>query len=352
MRDITRGILKLLCLGVAGASAVSIQAATDKYDYDALGRVIRRIDDQNRATEYFYDPTGNITRVTGAAPAEPLSVTSTSLGSLRQNEIRQVSIVGSGLTGVQLRSSDPTVAVSNVIASAGTVSFKLSVAANAPLGAQTIYVENASGSAAVGLSVIAGMAYEIVPSPISVAPDSVARLFTFRLHENVSADTTFSLSTLSPSIARTKTSQIVIPAGQSQATFGVAGVSEGTTLLRVGGSSLVTPLESMVFVAPGASNRANFSPAVGIAKGVPWTVAPSTWSISGPVGIAKGLPWSVSPNAMTISGPIGIAKGLPSTVSPNGMTISGPIGIAKGLPWSVSSNAGPVIAPLVGISKP
>ena len=41
----------LLFAAVTGAS---------RYDYDALGRLIRVIDEQGRVTEYVYDPAGNL----------------------------------------------------------------------------------------------------------------------------------------------------------------------------------------------------------------------------------------------------------------------------------------------------
>jgi len=47
----------LLFAAVTGAS---------RYDYDALGRLIRVIDEQGRVTEYVYDPAGNLTQRTDA----------------------------------------------------------------------------------------------------------------------------------------------------------------------------------------------------------------------------------------------------------------------------------------------
>jgi len=54
-----------------------VQAGEERYDYDALGRLVRVIDEQGRVTEYVYDAAGNILQVivSGTGSAQPPAVT-------------------------------------------------------------------------------------------------------------------------------------------------------------------------------------------------------------------------------------------------------------------------------------
>lgn len=344
--------LKNLAVALIACPACVAQAAADRFDYDAAGRLIRRVDDQNRGTNYVYDPAGNILQVTAPAQALPPAITSGPLADQRQNEVKQIALGGTGLAGVLIKTSHPGIAVSGVVQSAMAMNFRLSVSYQVPLGPQHLTLTSSSGSVTVPFSVLPPIGFAIVPEPISVAPDNIARKFSLVAGEPFAEAKTFSLSTLSPTIAKPSITQINLPAGQTQVNLGVIGVAQGTTLLRVNNTGLNEPIESLVFVSPGAANPTYFGAPVGISKGVPWSVSPTTHALSGPIGIAKGLPWSVSPTTQTYSGPVGVAKGLPWSVSPTTLALSGQVGIAKGIPWSVSPNAGPVIAPLVGIVKP
>lgn len=341
-----------MAVALIACTSCVVQAAADRFDYDAGGRLIRRVDDQNRGTDYLYDPAGNVLQVTAPAQALPPSITSGPLGDQRRNDVRQLAVGGTGLAGVVIKTSHPEIVVSNVAQSATAINFRLAVSNLAPLGPQQLTFQGAAGSVNLPFNVLPARSIAFVPEPISIAPDNIARKVSLVVGEPFAEARTFSLSTHSPAIAKPSVTQISLPAGQTQANLGVIGVAQGTTLLRFNNSGLNEPVESLVFVSPGAANPSYFGAPVGISKGVPWSVSPTAHALSGPVGIAKGVPWSVSPTAHALSGPVGIAKGLPWSVSPTALAVSGAIGIAKGIPWSVSANAGPVIAPLVGIVKP
>lgn len=282
----------------AGIAASPLHAATDRYDYDALGRLIRRIDDQNRTTDYNYDAAGNITHVSGGGMVEPLTVTTTTLGDLRQNETRQFSISGTGLIGVNLRTADPRIAVSEVVVSADAIFFRLSVAANAPLGAQAIFVENSSGSVAVSLNVVPVLAFLIAPTPITVPPDGIARRFTLQLSEPLAEAMSFSLSTLSPTIAKPNSTLLNLAPGQAQADLGVIGLTQGVTVLRLRSADLLQAIESLVFVSPGAANPANYSNRVVVLRGYPWGSAGINGfgnAVSSIVVHRGAFPWILAP---------------------------------------------------------
>lgn len=324
-------LLKNLAVALIACPACVAQAAADRFDYDATGRLIRRVDDQSRGTDYIYDAAGNVLQVTASGQALPPSITSGPLADQRRNDVRQVAVGGTGLAGVAIKTSHPGIVVSHVVQSATAINFRLAVSNQVPLGSQQLTFQGAAGSVSLPFNVIPAVAFAFVPEPISIAPDNIARKFSLVVGEPFAEAKTFNLSTLSPAIAKPSVTQINLPAGQTQANLGVIGVTQGTTLLRVNNTGLNEPIESIVFVSSGAANPVFFGVPVGISKGVPWSVSPTTHALSGLIGIAKGLPWSVSPTTLALSGPIGIAKGVP---------------------WSVSPNAGPVIAPLVGIVKP
>lgn len=348
----SRGISRTLAVALGGFTSCIAYAAADRFDYDAAGRLIRRVDDQSRGTDYVYDAAGNVLQVTAPGQALPPSITSGPLADQRRNDVRQVAVGGTGLAGVVIKTSHPGIVVSQVVQSATAINFRLAVSNLVPLGLQQLSFQGAAGSVSVPFNVLPAVAFAFVPEPITVAPDNIARKFSLVVGEPFSETKIFSLSTLSPAIAKPNITQINLLAGQTQADIGVIGVAQGTTLLRLNNSGLNEPVESLVFVSPDAANPSYFGAPVGISKGVPWSVSPTTHTLSGPIGIAKGVPWSVSPSTYAYSGLVGIAKGLPWSVSPTALTVSGAIGITKGVPWSVSANAGPVIAPLVGIVKP
>lgn len=356
------------------AVAFECVAAVDRYDYDPLGRLIRRVDGEGKASEYNYDAAGNILNVTSGGTVAPPSVSGIAPASAARNKIVQVVVSGDGLTGASVASDDPEIVPMGVVASKNAVSFRLSVSPRAALGSHVLTFRNAAGSTTAGFEVLPALPYELYPSPVQLAPDGISRKATLRLGQAVLEATTVTISTASPAVAKPKAGQLLLQPGQSEATFGVIGVAQGVTLLRLRLPDMAEPLEYMVFVDPGfSSGLLAYSSAIGIAKGVPWSLSSGAHVISGAIGIAKGVPWSVSSAAMVTSGgvgisrgvpwsvssgahvhsgSIGIAKGVPWSVSPGALVTSGSVGLAKGVPWSVSTSAGPLIAPLVGVIKP
>lgn len=325
-RGFTAGLAALLAL-LSNAG----WAAAERYDYDLAGRLVRRVDEQSKSTDYVYDPAGNITQVGAPTPAQPPVITSGALGDFYRNDVRSVSVSGSNLAGVLVRASHAGLSISNLVQSNTAISFRLGVAVGVPLGVQTVIFSNSVGSAQVGLNVVEAPSFVFEPSPISLSPDGIARKYSLRLSSGYPDAKAVSLSTLAPGVARTKETQLNILAGQTLVDFGLVGLSNGTTTLRVGSASLLEPVEALVTVTPGGANRLYLTPGVGISKGLPWSTSPTNNAVSGSIGISKGTPWSSSPD---------------------NRAVSSAIGIAKGVPWSSAQFNGPVVAPLVGIQKP
>ena len=82
------------CL-VGAIGSAELNAGEERYDYDALGRLVRVIDEQGRVMQYVYDAAGNILQVITGGTAQPPAVTSINPTSIVRGETKQVSITGS-----------------------------------------------------------------------------------------------------------------------------------------------------------------------------------------------------------------------------------------------------------------
>lgn len=368
-----RRTARLLAVALVGLSACGAQAAADRFDYDASGRLIRRVDDQSRGTDYVYDPAGNVLQVTAAGQVPPPQITSGSLADQRRNDVRQVAVTGSGLAGVSIRTSHPGIAISQVAQSATVINFRLAVSNQVPLGPQQLTFQGAAGSVSLSFNVLPALAFVFVPEPISVAPDNIARKVSVLISEPFTDAKTFSLSTLSPAIAKPKAGQVSFVAGATAADIGVIGVTQGVTLLRLSGSSINEPVESMVFVNPGQADLLRLGKAVGVSRGLPTYLSPtSTLSSSGigisrgapwytsssatwntaPVGVVRGTPWYASASAIWNAAAVGIVRGTPWFASSSATWNATAVGVVRGTPWYVSATTNPLVAPLVGITRP
>jgi hypothetical protein len=338
--------VSILLLSLAAGTSL---AAEQSYDYDALGRLVRSVGD-GQANEYLYDPAGNLLQVTNGT-ALPPTISSDDLGDFRRNEFRHVAVSGGNLVGATIRSPHQGIVLSNVVTSATAINFRVAISATTPLGVHQLFIETAAGSASAAMNVVPGMAVSFEPMPVAVPPDNQARRFTVRLSEPATQALSFSLSTSSPSIAKTTASQVSFAVGQIVADIGVIGVTAGNAVLSLSHPSLVEAGEAVVTVRTGAGSQFYYSVPVGITRGVPWTVAPNTHTFSPAVGITRGVPWPDVANRYTVSKSVGIIRGGTWLNSSEKLTLSKPVGIVRGVPFARSSDT-LVVTPPVGISKP
>lgn len=344
--------LRSLVVVFAALAAVSAFAAADRYDYDPAGRLIRRIDDQSLGTDYLYDAAGNVLQVGAPGQVLPPSITSGPLPDQRRNEVKQVSVGGSGLAGVSIKTSHPGVVVTGLVATATAASFRLAVSNLVPLGRQDLIFQTAAGSVTRSFNVLQGLGFVFVPEPISIAPDNIARKFSVLISEPFTEAKTFNLSTLSPVIAKPKTGQVSFVAGATAADIGVIGVTQGATLLRLSGSNIIEPVESMVFVNPGQADLLRLGRAVGISRGLPTYLSPTSIMASSGIGISRGTPWFASSSATWNTAPVGVVRGKPWYASTSAIWNAGAVGVVRGTPWYVSATTNPLVAPLVGVTRP
>lgn len=339
------GLSLLLMSGVGLAIAFE-----QRYDYDPLGRLIRSVTPAGGQVDYVYDAAGNLLQVTSGAVQAP-SITTSDLGSFRRNEFRPATIVGANLVGTSLRGSHPGISISNIVSSATSIQFIVSVAQDTPLGPYQLIVESAAGSAAVGMTVLEGALITIDPQPIVVPPDNLARKYYVRLPDPAVQSVTLSLSMQSPTIAKTNMATVTIPAGQTTAEIGVIGVTAGTTVLSVSSSNLINPVEALIKVSAGATNQMVYSRAVGLTRFMPWAVSPNLQSISKSVGIVRHVPWAFNPDNATLSKSVGIMRLFPWAYAPDSGTVSKSVGIVFGTPYP-QSDLRLIVSPPVGLTRP
>lgn len=261
--------LLVLVWGVLACASVTY-AAEERYDYDALGRLIRVIDEQGRVTEFVYDASGNITQVTGtgAGSAQAPVVTSVAPASVRRNRARILQVTGTGFQGVRLSLSDPALDISNVSVSPTSITFTLTVPPTAALGNQTITFANAAGSAQATISVLSAPTYLITPNPLVLPPDNIARQFGIEAIDADSEVISITASIMNPSIARVGTAAISFAPGQTRAVGTITGLAAGTTLLSLASPAFVEPVLATIYVtADAVSANVAHSKALGILKG-------------------------------------------------------------------------------------
>jgi YD repeat-containing protein len=352
-RAAARGLGGLLVAAFVALGALPAQAAQELYDYDALGRLIRVIDEQGRVTQYVYDAAGNILQVITGGTAQPPTVNSIAPASIRRGATARVTLSGNALLGATVSVSDPGLDVSGVQASATQVSFTLAVAIGATLGPQAIRLTNAAGTASASVTVNPVLPQVFVdPTPLAIPPDNTPRAITIRFSNADNIDHVLNLS-MSNAKATISPSSVTIPAGQTQASATVAGISAGQATLTIASPTLGTTTLFPVFITgefAGISTSFALPLGVTVQSNTPANQKTITPVASKNVGVVVGafvrgvapqtFTVGTGPNALTISGAglqtaqsvsvipsAGITVGAP-TVSPDGTAVSVPLTIA------------------------
>ena len=335
--------------------AVPALAGEERYDYDALGRLVRVIDEQGRVTVYTYDPAGNIlsVTVTGPGTAQPPVVNTYTPTSIRRGETKPVTISGTGLIGANVRTADPGLDISGVVVSATQISFSLTALATAGLGSHSISISNAGGSTAVQITVNPVLPkLNMSPLPIAVPPTGVGRSFFVTLSSADNIEHVVSLASSLPSRVTVSPASVTFATGQVEKLVTVTGLSAGNASINLS-SALLAPNSVPVFVtaeftgittsfapplqvvvqAPAGGNETTFgpfaSPLVGVAKGAYIeSVSPARLNIgTGPTDLViQGVDLGAV-TAVSITPSAGITLGAIS-VAPDGRSVSVPVTVA------------------------
>lgn len=344
----------LLCCACLG------HAAQERYDYDGVGRLVRVIDEQGRATEYVYDAAGNLLQVTsGTGAAQGPSVSVISPLSLRRGETKVFQISGSGLTGVHLSVADPGLEVTNLRTSSTQVLFDLTATMSASLGSQPLTLSNAAGTVSTTIAVgplqpKLGMS----PIPIAVAPTGVLRSFFVSISSPDNIAHVVNVASANTAIATVTPSNITLAAGQTEAVVSVAGLSGGTTAINLTSAtlpstsipafvtseftglttSLAAPVGVTLQTVPG-STPATFGPIVSpligvVVGGYIAAITPSTLSIGTQGTLVISGAGLQGVTAVGIQPADGLMLGAIS-VAPDGLTVTVPVSVTADAPRTV-----------------
>jgi len=292
----------LACLiGVIGSA--QLNAGQERYDYDALGRLVRVIDEQGRVTEYVYDAAGNILQVITGGTAQAPAITAISPTSIRRGGTAQVTITGSGFTGAEVSASDPGLDISGVQTAATQISFSLAATLTATLGLQQIGIRNAVGSASASVTVNPALPkLGMSPQPIAVPPDNVAHNSFVTLSNADNIDYVVTLGSANAAVATVSPASITILAGQTRVLVTVTGKSTGSTAINLSAPGLAGISVPVFVTTEFLGYRTNFALPLGVVLQSPTTV---TSTVRGPfasklVGVTKGAYISsVTPNRLT-----------------------------------------------------
>lgn len=339
------------------------QAAEQRYDYDALGRLVRS-SAGGSSVDYRYDPAGNLYEVTGAQAVTAPVVSTVSPSAIRRGQSAQVTLSGSGLSFANVTSPSATLAVSGVQAQASSLSFTLTVADDAPLGPQSFAVSSAAGSASFAIDILPKPpVLSVAPFPLAVAPDNVPRSFAIALSNVDTVAHTINLAMANPAIAQVSPATLTIAAGQTSAVASIRGVSGGSTNLSLTSATLQSAVVPVFVTVEFAGINTSYAPLVGVVLEAP-PAPPPTRTMQLPartdVGVVVGgylesaLPGAVSQNTSTTLTLLG--KGLASAatigiVPADGVTLGAlsvaPDGLSATVPVTVAANASATLRQLI-----
>lgn len=232
LRWLSVAVFAVVCLFVTQANA-----AQERYDYDALGRVIRYVDPSGRITQYLYDGAGNVLSVRATVPVPAPSVSSISPAGLRRGTSQAFTISGTNLANATIAiaavaSSELT--ISALVVTPTQISFTLSATANAPVAPQSLSITTPGGATSAQVNVLPTLPVMTVePTPLAIPPDNVARDFAVVLSGVDSLDHVLTATTDQTAIATVSPTSTSVVAGQTRAVFQIRGVTGGQTILRI-----------------------------------------------------------------------------------------------------------------------
>lgn len=239
-------------------------AGTERFDYDALGRLVRHIDSPGTITEYVYDGVGNLLEVRRSVEEGPPMVSTVLPATVRRGQSLRIAITGNRLSGARVATSDPELDISSLTAAATGVSFTLNASAAAALGARVFTISTSTGSAIFSLMIAPQLpALSFAPSPVTLTAGQTLEV-TLTLSNPDSVAHSLSLAIANGAVASVSTASITLLPGQTSAVVSVSAITAGTTVLNVSSVTL-GPAALGVFVSvPFAGESTGYAPLVGI----------------------------------------------------------------------------------------
>jgi YD repeat-containing protein len=341
----------MTCMLLAGQAFT----ATERFDYDPLGRLIRVVDENNKATDYVYDAAGNLLEVRNDGLVAAPTVTDITPTSLRRGETKAVTITGTGFTGAAVSTpAGAGISIKNLQGTATQFSFDVTASETATTGAQAITIASSAGSATTHLTVAPLLPKVYVdPTPLAIPPDSALRQFTIRLSHVDTIDHVIALSASNTKIEVSPAS-LTIPAGQQNVSANIKGVSAGQVTLTLSSATLGTTSVPVFVTAEFKGITTSLAPYLGVVlESPPQQKTQQITPVTNPlVGVILGSAIRhTSPNRvnigtearLTIHGN-GLSEVQSAAIEPStGVTLGTPVAAADGftveVPITVASEA-------------
>jgi YD repeat-containing protein len=297
-----RSALLLVCLVV---STGSVWAGQERYEYDALGRLIVHIDASNEAARYTYDAAGNLlTVVTGVAALPAPSVSSLAPAVVRRGETKTFLLTGQNLANATVQTPEAGLTVTNLQRSATQIQFDLSAGSSVPLGTNTLTVSSAAGSTSVGLTVRPALpVISVEPSPLALPPNNAGASVTLRLSNADVVAHAIAITSSDASKITVNPGVIALAAGQTTASFSITSLAAGFANLQFASPELATQTVPVFVTSDFRGVNTSYATPVGIVVGSSQPTNPTVTTtgpfLSAGVGVSVGsVLVSTSPRAL------------------------------------------------------
>lgn len=239
-------------------------AGTERFDYDALGRLVRHIDSPGTITEYVYDGVGNILEVRRSLETGSPVVSTVLPATVRRGQSLRIAITGNRLSGARVATSDPELDISSLTAAATGVSFTLNASAAAALGARVFTVSTSTGSAIFSLMIAPQVpVLSFAPLPVTLKAGQTQEV-TITLSNPDSVAHGLSLAIANTAVASVSPASVTLLPGQTRAVFSVSAIASGITALNVGSVTLGPTAVGIFVSAPFVGEIAVYAPLVGV----------------------------------------------------------------------------------------
>tara|TARA_R110000850_G_scaffold259265_1_gene386073 strand:- start:8890 stop:11820 length:2931 start_codon:yes stop_codon:yes gene_type:complete len=354
------GVALLLCVLVALLSIGSLaEAAIERYDYDALGRLVRFVDGDSQVTEYEYDAVGNILSVKRLGEVQPPQVSGVNPPSVRRLESARIVVSGNNLSGMSVISPDKALAVSRLQVEPSAISFDLAPSGLAPMGPQNFRIQGASGTADFSITVNPVLpTVAILPGPIAVPPDGTPRNFVVTLSSADTMEHVIALSSSNPAVATITPDTVTIGPGETQAAVQISGLQAGLAAIALTSSNLRAVSVPVFVTAEFSGLTTSHAPQLGVVieSGVepgaePVAVTSSRYGVAFGPYLESVIPQAVSvgtqSHTLTLAGgglagvtgisvipSDGLDIGLP-VVAPGGETVTVELNVAEDAPQTL-----------------
>ena len=315
-----------LTLVLAALFLPSSYAATERYDYDPLGRLIRVIDGAGRVTEYDYDAAGNIraVRTGGSATALQPTVTSVTPAGFRKAAAAQVTVTGTNFVGARLSAADPEIDITNVSQTTTQFRFTASATDAAVPGTKNFTIANAAGSASFALTLAPQLPLAAFnPQPIALPPDNAPRPFTVVLSNADTIAHTIDLTTDNAATATVSPSSVTFASGETSKTIQITGHIGGLTTVRATSTTLASAAAPVFVTADFAGVRTTYAPLVGVVFDAPPGGTPI--DINGLLSPAVGVTLGPYFNSLT---PRALVRGQTTRLTISGAALQGVTAVA------------------------